>query len=111
MAFPSTPSQPPLDRDVEARPSPVMDSAKIGRWLYTAGPLLALLFTGLNIADEETVTTTLDLVVGAIAAIAAVVNFIAPVIRARRVRALVTPTSDPRDDSGRLLRPIDVETL
>lgn len=84
----------------DGRPSPVVDSAKIGRYIYSVGPLLAAVLTGLGYATTDQVDGALALVVTAVGAVAAVINFVVPVIRARRVRELVTPVSDPRAADG-----------
>jgi hypothetical protein len=81
-----------------SRPSPVVDGARADRFVYAAGPLGVTVAAGLGHAR-------LALLLGALAT---ATGLLLPVVRARRVEELVTPVADPRDDAGRLLRPITI---
>lgn len=88
-----------------ARPEPVLDEARAARWLYAAGPLAVAALTA-PLARRS----ALACAAVAVGVVGAAAGFLMPLQRARRVRELVTPSYDPRDDDGRLLRPITIST-
>lgn len=86
--------------NVEHRPSPVMDEAKITSAITAAGPILVVILGAIGWASADDVSNGIALVVALVGAVAAVVNFLVPKIRARHVRDQVTPMSDPRAADG-----------
>jgi|SRR3954464_6397815 len=93
----------PVEADLQPRPEPVLDAAKIGGLL--AALVVAIAATvSLVLAGKWTDINALGTVLGALAsAVLALTAYFAPVWQAHKARAKVTPLADPRDSSGRKL--------
>ena len=96
----------------EPRPEPVLDAATTIRTLgLVLGALVAVLgLFGIVVTDDlvTRITTSITLVVGAAAAVWAIV---VPLRAALAVRAQVTPVESPRDVDGTALVRVDGKPL
>lgn len=91
---------------IEIRPEPVLHEARIaGRVTSVLTALLALvavLGITMTSADASALTGAVVAIVGGVVMVA---NYVIPLVRAERARALVTPLTSPMDDSDAPLVP------
>lgn len=89
-----------MSNSLSNRPEPVLNEAKIAATV--TGVLTGLLSIAVVLGFIQQVDTNalIDAVVAIVGGLVTVINFLAPIVRARRARALVTPLVNPRDDSG-----------
>lgn len=100
-------NSPPIEADLQPRPEPVLQAAKLGG-LVAAVVVAVAAVVSLVLAGQWTDINALGTVLGALAgAVMALIAYIAPVWQARKARAKVTPLADPRDMLGRKLVPQD----
>jgi Flp pilus assembly pilin Flp len=97
------PESAPIEADLQPRPEPVLNAAKIGGLIaalvVAVAATVSLVLAG-KWTDINALGTALGGVAGAVLALAA---YIAPVWQAYKARKVVTPLSDPRDTAGRQL--------
>lgn len=98
-----TPESDPIEADLQPRPEPVLDAAKIGglvaALVVAIAATVSLVLAG-RWTDINALGTTLA---GVASAVLALTAYLAPVWQARKARAKVTPLADPRDVQGRKL--------
>jgi hypothetical protein len=94
---------PPVEANLQPRPEPVLDAAKIGGLI--AALVVAIAATvSLVLAGRWTDINALGATLGGVAsAVLALIAYFGPVWQAHKARAKVTPLADPRDSIGRRL--------
>jgi Flp pilus assembly pilin Flp len=98
-------ASPPIEADLQPRPEPVLEAARLGGLLAAVVVAVASVVS-LVLAGRWTDINALGTVLGGLAgALMALIAYIAPVWQARKARAKVTPLADPRDIAGRKLVP------
>lgn len=95
----------PIDPD---RPQPVLDAAKLGGLVSaavtTVGGAVFLIAAGVTSDSVGAVGTAVGL---AVTALVALVVYVVSGVQGRKASAKVTPLTDPQDDRGVALVPVD----